>query len=107
MRGVGADVWTLGAVAPVLVLRVFADAMRCDIDDVNADQRHGTRTFANTFGVQFAWRGALVLDGVCGTGGIGLGTSGWLERLDCGRDYSADWWHWVDCVAAYAFSGPC
>ena len=70
--GGGATVWVLGAAAPVLVLRVFADAMRCDIDDVNADQRHGTRTFANTFGVQVAWRGALVLDGCAALAALAL-----------------------------------
>jgi 4-hydroxybenzoate polyprenyltransferase len=70
--GGGATAWVLGAVAPVLVFRVFADAMRCDIDDVNADQRHGTRTFANTFGVQAAWRGALVLDGCAALAALAL-----------------------------------
>lgn len=62
--GGGATPRVLSIVSVVLVLRVFADAMRCDIDDVESDRRQGTHTFANTFGVGVAWRLALVLD-VC------------------------------------------
>lgn len=52
----------LGVAGAVLLLRVGADAMRCDIDDARSDARQGTRTVANVLGVETAWRIALVLD---------------------------------------------
>ncbi|MCH2136357.1 MAG: UbiA family prenyltransferase [Phycisphaerales bacterium] len=48
--------------AGVVLLRVWADAMRCDIDDAESDARQGTRTIANVLGPEAVWRGAISLD---------------------------------------------
>lgn len=53
---------TLVPAGAVLLLRITADAMRCDIDDAESDARQGTRTAANVLGVAATWRLALLLD---------------------------------------------
>ena len=70
--GGGATWLALATVAPVLVLRVMADAMRCDIDDVDADRRQGTRTLANTFSVKVAWRVAMAMDGCAAVAALAM-----------------------------------
>ena len=85
-RAGGGAAWlAMVLVGPMLVLRVMADAMRCDIDDVDADRREGTRTVANVFGVSVAWRVALVLD-VCAAGAALalVPTVGWGVSLAVG-----------------------
>ena len=56
------DAAVLWPVGLVLLLRVSADAMRCDLDDAYADARQGTRTLANVYGAGFTWRVSVVLD---------------------------------------------
>jgi hypothetical protein len=66
----------------VLLLRISADAMRCDIDDAKSDARHGTRTVANVFGIQRTWRLALAIDVLGAAVVLALGsTIGWLAAL--------------------------
>lgn len=42
-----------------LLCRVFADAALCDLDDLHADRRFGTRTLATTMGRMAAWNIAM------------------------------------------------
>lgn len=44
-----------------LGIRVFADAALCDLDDEQADRRHGTRTLPTRLGRRSAWNIALAL----------------------------------------------
>ncbi len=46
--------------AGVLFVRVFADAVLCDLDDLPADTRFGTRTIAATIGPKKAMHAALL-----------------------------------------------
>jgi hypothetical protein len=51
----------LTASALHLVLRVFADAALCDLDDEAADRSHGTATLPNRFGRARAWTIAMLI----------------------------------------------
>lgn len=54
--------WLQMVVACAFVgVRVFADAAICDLDDVDADRRFGTRTLAVTLGRTRAWNIALLI----------------------------------------------
>jgi 4-hydroxybenzoate polyprenyltransferase len=69
----------------VLLTRITADAMRCDIDDAESDARQGTRTVANVLGVPAAWRLALLLDVVAaGAACAEAPHIGWLPAIAMG-----------------------
>lgn len=51
----------LALVLSHLVVRVFADAVLCDIDDEPADRRHDTHTLPTRVGRQRAWTVAMVV----------------------------------------------
>ena len=76
------DWWVLWPGVIVLLLRIGADAMRCDIDDAQADARQGTRTVANVCGIATTWRLALAIDAVAAAIVLALGPSiGWPAAL--------------------------
>lgn len=57
-----ASAWPSFAFAGLtLIVRVFADAVLCDLDDEAADRRFGTQTFPTTLGYRSAWNGAMAL----------------------------------------------
>ena len=45
-----------------ILLHVFADAMLCDIDDVQADAQFGTRTIPNVLGIRVTWAIAMAMN---------------------------------------------
>lgn len=47
--------------AILLAVRVFADAVLCDLDDEDADRAHGTSTLPTSLGRQHAWNIALFI----------------------------------------------
>lgn len=56
--------WAL--VGTGLLLAVLADAMLCDLDDIDADRRSATGTVPVRFGARLAWNAALALHGLAG-----------------------------------------
>lgn len=50
-----------GLVFAYLTLRVYADAVLCDIDDEDSDRAHDTRTLPTRLGAEPAWRAAMCL----------------------------------------------
>jgi len=78
--------WSMFLLAGVvLLLRITADAMRCDIDDAESDARQGTRTVANVLGVPAAWRLALLLDvAAAGAACAEAPHIGWLPAIAMG-----------------------
>lgn len=56
------EVWAvLVFAAGALFVRVFADAVLCDLDDEAADRRFGTSTLPTMIGHRRAWDGAMLL----------------------------------------------
>ncbi len=51
----------LALVFAYLTLRIYADAVLCDIDDEDSDRAHGTRTLPTRFGGDRAWDIAMWL----------------------------------------------
>lgn len=82
-----ASVGSLVAVAGFLLLHVFADAMLCDLDDMDADQRFGTSTIPIHLGEKATWSVAFVLNGIAFLWIIlfaGFGVCPWLLSLSAG-----------------------
>ncbi|MBT5382402.1 MAG: UbiA family prenyltransferase [Phycisphaerae bacterium] len=72
----GIRAWTI--VGVVLFFHVLAGAMLCDVDDREADARHGTKTFPNTIGDRWTWWMADVLVGVAGVLLLAGQEAGWV-----------------------------
>ncbi len=62
--GVRSALGPIAVAAAYLVLRVFSDAVACDIDDVESDRHFGTRTLPVVLGVRRARIVGLVIRGV-------------------------------------------
>ena len=62
LAGSWENLMLLGFASLCLLLHVFADAMLCDIDDRYADEKFGTRTIPNVYGVRATWNMALVMN---------------------------------------------
>jgi 4-hydroxybenzoate polyprenyltransferase len=66
----------------LLLLHVLAGAMLCDLDDRQADARHGTRTLPNTLGPGWTWWVADVLVIAAGALVMLSHTQGWIDSPD-------------------------
>ncbi|HVZ94789.1 MAG TPA: hypothetical protein VG797_09790 [Phycisphaerales bacterium] len=60
-RTLAAHTLPLACSAAHLVIRVFADAALCDLDDEDADRHYGTDTLATHLGRRRAWNTALTI----------------------------------------------
>lgn len=60
--GLHTMLWVIPGLA--LLVRVVADAVLCDIEDVESDRMHGTETVPVRWGTRRAWRIAMALRGV-------------------------------------------
>lgn len=70
---VGAAIRALGVPGVILCAIVFADAALCDLDDLAADRRFGTRTIPGTLSPGATWRVAGVIHVLAGGAILAVG----------------------------------